>query len=112
LAAIFDPTAFKILLTVDEEVGAQRNFDDLEKNPNRLVESGVKTVKELLDKNRHRVASEKARYQKLYQVDHLDHKHYDLIIDSTNRTEDEVFQIAEFSFNTWSKGLPIRKMAH
>lgn len=112
LGAIFEPNAFKILLTVDELVGAQRILDDIEKNPNRSVEAAAKLIQDVLKRNQHRVASELARYDRLYHVNHLDPVHYNLVISTNDRTEEQVFQIAEMAFAMWLKGIVPRKMNH
>lgn len=112
LGAIFEPNAFKILLTVDRNIGAQRILDDIPKNPNRLVEAVATSLEDVLERNDHRVASELARYRKLYGVNHLDPVHYNLVISTNDRTEDHIFQIAETAFAMWLKGITPRKMNH
>ena len=81
------PHAFKILLDVDEEVAWERIFKaerDTDKHASK--KHAIAQVKE-------RNSSDEARYQKLYNVDLWNPNNYNLVIDTSERTPEEVLQI-------------------
>lgn len=80
----FIPQSTKIFLKVEAEEGAKRIM-----NAKRATENG-KSVEELMQKAKDRQASELSRYKKLYNVDYTDEKNYDLIIDTTSMTAEQV----------------------
>jgi len=90
----FIPQSFKIYLQVDEKEGARRMFGDYQKDSSgRNNEStDVKTMKDILELSRRRRREDNKRYQKLYKINPDDLSHYDLVIDTTNLSKDEVFQ--------------------
>ena len=93
------PHAFKILLDVDEEVAGERIFKaerDTDKQTSK--KHAIAQVKE-------RNSSDEARYQKLYNVDLWNPNNYNLVIDTSERTPEEVLQIIldEFKAFKWKK---------
>lgn len=82
----FIPNSIKIYLYVSPETGAERIFKD-----QRSDEMKYNSVEELITTNNKRIANEKKRYQK-YVEDCHNQDHYDLIIDTTNLTIEEVKQ--------------------
>lgn len=86
LSFYFIPHSFKIFLKVDETIAAERIFSA----PKRPDEPQYKNVKELLDALKNRVESDKKRYNKYYGIDHTDLKQYDLVVDTTNITPEQV----------------------
>ena len=81
------PEAFKILLDVDEEEAGKRIFaaqrgTDQFKNE----EEAVQNVKE-------RNQADADRYVRLYDLQVWDYKNYSLVIDTTDRTPEEVVEI-------------------
>lgn len=82
----FIPQAIKIFLTVNELAGAERIF-----KAGRLGEDkNLNSVEDVIASNRARLASDRVRYQKYLGVDVYDESHYDLVVDTTNLTPDEV----------------------
>ena len=76
---------FDLLLTVSPEVGATRDLNRPE-NKGRSVEEMMRQTKERLE-------AEKKHYKALHDIDdHFDPAHYDLVIDTTNLTLDQVFE--------------------
>jgi len=79
------PNSIKIFLDVDIKVGAERIFNESksrqERGFERIHDSLVETIKDIQD----RIATEKKRYKSLYNLDHYDMKHYDLVVDTTKR---------------------------
>ena len=93
------PHAFKILLDVDEEIAWERIFKaerDTDKHASK--KHAVAQVKE-------RNSSDEARYQKLYNVDLWNPNNYNLVIDTSERTPEEVLNIIlkEFKAFKWKK---------
>ncbi len=91
------PKAFKILLNVDEEIGWQRIFKaerDTDKHANK---------KHAIDEARERNASDEERYKKLYDVDVWNPSNYNLVIDTSDRTPEEVLQIILDEFKAYKR---------
>ena len=93
------PHAFKILLDVDEEVAWERIFKaerDTDKHASK--KHAIAQVKE-------RNSSDEERYKKLYDVDLWNPNNYNLVIDTSERTPEEVLQIIldEFKAYKWDK---------
>ena len=75
-----------IKLIVDENEGAHRVF-----NAARSSESGIKTAIDQLAKNRTRAQNDIDRMSTLYGVENfLADKYYDIIVDTTSKSEDKV----------------------
>jgi predicted cytidylate kinase len=75
-------SALKILINADLETRAKRIV-------NREKGSVDKRKKEIINRER----SEKIRYKKYYNIDLSDISIYDLVIDSSNKTPDEIVDI-------------------
>ena len=93
------PHAFKILLDVDGEVAWERIFKaerDTDKHASK--KHAIAQVKE-------RNSSDEERYKKLYDVDLWNPNNYNLVIDTSERTPEEVLQIIldEFKAYKWNK---------
>ena len=86
------PKAFKILLDVDEEIAWERIFKD----KRATKKHAIAEVKE-------RNSSDEERYKKLYDVNVRDPNNYNLVIDTSDRTPQEVLQIIldEFKAYKW-----------
>ena len=78
LAWHFIPSAFKVFLSVDPQVGAQRVF-----NASRNDEDHP-SIERALENNLKRQELEDIRFRKLYNISFKDHIHYDLVIDTSN----------------------------
>jgi cytidylate kinase len=85
LAWHFIPHAVKIYFTVDPEAGAERVFRN--QRPDEPRKESVAEVKEML---RARYEKDRQRYLKWYQVDVTDTRNYDLVIDTTTLTPEQV----------------------
>lgn len=83
------PDSFKVYLKVDLDEAARRAFND----PNRKATESFNTVLEQKQDMIKRQHSENTRYKTLYHVDNLDMSNYDLVIDTTYITPDEVADI-------------------
>lgn len=78
-----DAGGLKVLLEAPEAVRAQRVAG----------REGIANVETVLVENRHREASEAKRYREYYGFDPNDPRHYDLVIDSSDKTPDQVADI-------------------
>jgi CMP/dCMP kinase len=74
--------AVKIMIDADERIRAAR-----------IVNREEGTVGQQLEEMRRRQESERKRYQLYYGIDLLDTSIYDLVIDSTEKTPDEVVSL-------------------
>ena len=89
------PYAFKILLDVDEEVAGERIFKaerDTDKHASK--KHAIAQVKE-------RNSSDEERYKKLYDVDLWNPNNYNLVIDTSERSPEEVLQIILEEFKAY-----------
>jgi len=81
----FIPNSFKVFLEVDPKVAAERVFQD--QRPDEEYVRSPEIMEKVLKK---RMEDSRARYLKYYQVDFLEKSHYNLIIDTTNLSPEEV----------------------
>lgn len=94
LAFHFIPHSVKIFLAVDSHEAARRIFEDEERSG--LVESHV-SIDHAAENIDIRRKSEVDRYEKYYGLNIYDLSLYDLVLDTTGRSPEEVFQeAAEF----------------
>ncbi len=84
LAYHFIPDSLKVFIKCSLVIGAERIHKD-----SRDTES-YETVEHAVEKLKRRVASDVMRYQKYYGLDHTDESQYDLVIDSSHLTIEEV----------------------
>ena len=82
----FIPHSYKIFLSVNERVAAERIF----KAPQRPDEPAYKTIDDVLNKLAKRVDSDNRRYQKYYHVNYTDRNQYDLVIETTSFSPEQV----------------------
>ena len=88
----FIPQSLKIYLRVDEEEGARRIFQELQKENNRNEIKGNFSLDDILRKTRERKTTDNARYMKYYQINIREDKNYDFVLDTTNLNIEEVFE--------------------
>ena len=91
----FVPGAFKVFVTVDPRVAAERVMKD--PRPGEPAEDVDELCAELVERSK----VEQARFQYLYGVDYYDYKNFDLVVDSSTRTPDEVTAIVWANFNAF-----------
>ena len=91
------PKAFKILLDVDENIAWERIF-----NAKRETDKNT-TKKHAINEVKDRNSSDEARYQKLYKINLRDPNNYNLVIDTSERSPEEVLDIIlnEFKIYKW-----------
>ena len=88
LAWHFMPDSFKVKLTVDKKQAAKRIFNDTV----RSGESKYANVDEVIQATEARRKSERERFLRVYQVDIENDSAFDLVIDTSNLSIDEVCQ--------------------
>lgn len=93
------PDSFKVYLKVDRDVGAKRAFED----EKRKQTENFATVEEYKENMIKRYNLENERYFKLYGVRKDDMSNYDLVVDTTNLTIEEVKQKIIDEYRKWMK---------
>jgi len=86
----FLPESFKVFIKVDPMVGAQRIFLDLKENKDKRNEDNVSTLEQVEKSIEKRQKSDAKRYKKYYSIDPYNEKNYDLVIDSSKVTPEQV----------------------
>lgn len=89
LAWHFIPQSFKVYLNVEDEIGASRIIGDSQ-NPLRHSTDVHSSLDQAIKTTRARRESESRRYVSLYNVDNHDLSQYDLVIDTTYISPNEV----------------------
>ena len=91
----FVPDSFKVFVTVAPRVAAERVMKD--PRPGEPAEDIDELCAELVERSK----VEQARFQALYGVDYYDYNNYNLVVDSSNRTPDEIVSIIWEGFNAY-----------
>ncbi len=91
------PQSFKIYLKVDPDEGARRAFGDAD----RKATENFATVEEYKADMLKRYNGENERYIKLYGVNRADMNNYDLVVDTTNLTREEVRDTILREYKKW-----------
>lgn len=93
------PESFKVYLKVDIDVAAKRAFeDDLRKNSEKFD-----TIEEQKQDMQKRYRLENERYWDIYGIRKEDESNYDLVIDTTNLTPEQVADKIEREYKEWLK---------
>ena len=95
------PTSFKVYLKVDQDEGARRAFNDAD----RKSTESFATVEEYKQDMLKRYNGENERYLKLYGVNRADMSNYDLVVDTTNMSREEVKDKILEEYNNWLKDM-------
>lgn len=94
----FAENTFKIFLTIDPAVAAARVMAN-----QRGDEEKYATVEEARDGLIERSRVEQARFIQLYGVDYYDFNNYNLVVDTSRRTPEEVVSIIWSAFQAYEK---------
>jgi len=89
LAFHFISRAIKIFLDVDPKIAAKRTWKDIVDNK-RSTENQLKSEEEVYQAVLKRTESEVQRYKNYYHVDYLNPDNYDLFLDTTNLSIEQV----------------------
>lgn len=91
------PESFKVYMTVNIDVAAQRAFYD----ENRKGSEFFSSIEEQKKDIQKRYELENERYWNLYKIRKDDMSHYDMVIDTTNLTPDEVANTIKTEYFKW-----------
>ena len=91
----FVPGSFKVFVTVDPRVAAERVMKD--PRPGEPAEDIDELCAELIERSK----VEQSRFQTLYGVDYYDYNNYNLVVDSSRRTPDEIVALIWEGFNAY-----------
>lgn len=100
LAWYFIPGAYKVFLSVDPAVGAERVFDASRSDENHH------SLAHALENNRLRTQLEASRFKTLYGVHMRDYRNYDLVVDSSYVSPQIVADIIENGFRAHRGSVP------
>ena len=81
----FIPHSFKVFLEVTPDVAAERIY-----RAQRGSEKENVTLEDTLTAIERRTESERQRYEKYYGIDYAEHSQYDLVVDTSDMTIDQV----------------------
>lgn len=101
----FVPDSFKIYLYVDVDVATERIFNDT----GRVSESysdKVTARREIIDRRK----SEVLRYKNFYGCDVSDYNNFDLVVDTSFATKDEINELVLKCFQDFEEGKPYSKI--
>lgn len=88
LAWNFAPKSFKVFIITDINEASRRVFHDSHRANSESYESQEACRKALI----HRQKLETVRYKEIYDIDYYDMNNYNLVIESTNASPDEIAQ--------------------
>ncbi|MDN5275469.1 MAG: cytidylate kinase [Candidatus Saccharibacteria bacterium] len=100
LAWHFIPQSFKVYLGLDTAVGARRVLADMDeaRRQREDVPKDPAEYAKLLDA---RLESESRRYRKLYGVDGHDPHNFDLFLDTSDRTPEQIKEVIITEYRNW-----------
>jgi len=93
------PGSFKVFLDLDSAVALERTFNQLQ-TEGRTSQAGT-TMNEVRDNTLKRVESEKKRYWNLYAVDITDKTQFDLVVDTADKSIEEVVNVVIEAYQKW-----------
>ena len=95
LAWHFMPNSLKVKLEVSPTIAAERILNDQVRSGERRY----RTLSEVMDETLSRRRSERSRFLKTYQVDIDDNSQFDLVVDTTDKTPEEICKIILENYN-------------
>ena len=93
------PDSFRVFLSLDPKIAAERIFNQI-KETGRKSES-ANTVEEVYEGILERRASEQKRYSNLYNIDVLDLSPFDLVLDTSVDSLEEVTRKVVEAYQAW-----------
>ena len=91
----FVPDSFKVFVTVEPRVAAERVMKD--PRPGEPAEDIDELCAELVERSK----VEQSRFMQLYGVDYYDYNNFNLVVDSSRRTPDEIVALIWEGFNEY-----------
>ena len=101
----FVPSSFKIYLYVDVDTATERIFNDVGRVSESYSDKAT-ARQEIIDRRK----SELLRYQNFYHCNLDDYSNYDLIIDTSHATREEVNELVFNSFKAFEEGREYTKI--
>ena len=95
----FVPSSFKIYLYVDVDTATERIFNDVGRVSESYTDKAT-ARQEIIDRRK----SELLRYQNFYHCNLDDYSNYDLIVDTSHATREEVNELVFNSFKAFDEG--------
>jgi len=99
LAFHWIPASFKVFLTLDPHVAAERIYAHV-KNEGRLSQA-AESVEQVYEASLARRESERKRYRTLYDLDAEDMSAFDLVIDTGTKDLDQVVETVIAAYRAW-----------
>ena len=103
LAWFFIPKSFKVFLKTDINIAVRRIFSDLLRR-NEKYSSEEEAADDILS----RKTSENKRFLDLYGADCSDLSHFNLVINTSFITPEEVADLLIADYREWMKGVPLK----
>ncbi|MBE7076346.1 MAG: hypothetical protein E7374_00430 [Clostridiales bacterium] len=97
LAWHFIPKSFKVFLDVDWQTAGERLL-----GTNRETENG-ENLEDAIQKLKDRWETENKRYKMLYNTDNLNLNNYDLVINTSDKTPEEIVEIIYKNYKKFQK---------
>ena len=94
--------SFRVYLQVGPDIAAQRIYADI--NEDQRNEEGATTTKQIIISIHNQANSTQERYFHDYGIDIGNTKIFDLLIDTNNKTPEEVVNLIKKDFTTWLRG--------
>ena len=101
----FVPSSFKIYLYVDVDTATERIFNDVGRVSESYTDKAT-ARQEIIDRRK----SELLRYQNFYHCNLDDYSNYDLIVDTSHATREEVNELVYNSFKAFDEGKEYTKI--
>jgi cytidylate kinase len=101
----FVPSSFKIYLYVDVDTATERIFNDVGRVSESYADKAT-ARREIIDRRK----SELLRYQNFYHCNLDDYSNYDLIVDTSHATREEVNELVFNSFKAFDEGKEYTKI--
>jgi predicted cytidylate kinase len=100
LAWFFVPTSFKVYLLCFDEIAAKRILND----KTRKGEPNAKSIKDKISDSNLRRSIENKRFEKVYGAKFRLSKNFDLVLDTSFISTEEVFNLIVIAYNNWKSG--------
>ena len=91
--------SFSVYLKVNPETSAKRVYEDIVSG--RRTGEQAESVLEVAQNIERRFASTKARYLREYGIDISNTRHFDLVIDTDDKTPEEVVAMIRKAYRAW-----------
>lgn len=98
----FAPDSFKVFLDLDLDTAGERIFRDVQAKKAERKEEMSESVEAVKTRLAERLASEKERYNKYYNIENYqDAKHFDLVIDTKANGIEDVERLIREGYGAW-----------